>query len=105
MKTNGAELANHVTSDKAVHAAQVVALTSLTAREQEVLRLLATGLAYKQIADELNVSANTVNNHLRNIRGKFGVHNSIEAIRKAQLWQTRDHDGPLRSNEHIAEFC
>lgn len=99
MKASTAKPVNHVKLDEAHHADHPVALAGLTAREGEVLRLLATGLAYKQIADTLNVSVNTVNNHLRNIRGKLGVHNSIEAIGKAQLWQTRERDGqpPSRS--------
>lgn len=92
MKASTAKPVNHVEWDEALHADHAVTAAPLTARELEVMRLLATGLAYKQIADGLNISANTVNNHLRNIRGKFGVHNSIEAIRKAQLWQARDHD-------------
>ena len=54
----------------------------LTPREHEVLELLRQGRSYKGIADHLGVSVNTVNNHLRNIRDKLGVHNSIEAINR-----------------------
>ena len=44
--------------------------------------LLADGLEYKQIADRLNISPNTVNNHLAHVREKLGVHSAIEAINK-----------------------
>lgn len=52
----------------------------LTPRELEVLEWLAQGLSYKQIADKLKISTNTVNNHLANARCKLGVHSAIEAI-------------------------
>jgi len=54
----------------------------LTPREREVVDLLADGLEYKQIADRLNISPNTVNNHLAHVREKLGVHSAIEAINK-----------------------
>ena len=40
----------------------------LTPREREVVDLLADGLEYKQIAERLNISPNTVNNHLAHVR-------------------------------------
>jgi DNA-binding CsgD family transcriptional regulator len=54
----------------------------LTPREREVVGLLADGLEYKQIADRLKISPNTVNNHLAHVREKLGVHSAIEAINK-----------------------
>jgi non-specific serine/threonine protein kinase len=53
----------------------------LTAREIEVLRLLATGLTNAQIAEKLFVSPTTVNAHLRNIYGKLGVKTRTAAAR------------------------
>ena len=52
---------------------------SLTAREVEVLRLLAAGHTNKQIADELVIAINTVTTHVANILGKTGSANRTEA--------------------------
>lgn len=56
----------------------------LTGREIEVLRLLASGLANREIADRLVVSIGTVKRHTGNIYGKLGVHNRTQAILRAQ---------------------
>ena len=55
----------------------------LTDRENEVLKLKSEGLAHKQIADELSISAHTVENHLRSIYRKLQVHSGVQAISKA----------------------
>jgi DNA-binding NarL/FixJ family response regulator len=51
----------------------------LSARETEVLRLLALGRSNAQIADELVISPNTVNRHVSNIYTKTGAANRAEA--------------------------
>ncbi len=56
---------------------------SLTARELEVLRLLARGLRNKEIAARLYVSERTVNFHLANIYQKLDVSGRTEALSKA----------------------
>jgi predicted ATPase/DNA-binding CsgD family transcriptional regulator len=56
---------------------------SLTAREREVLQLVATGLADAQVAARLCVSPRTVNSHLRSIYGKLGVSSRTAAVRFA----------------------
>jgi DNA-binding NarL/FixJ family response regulator len=53
----------------------------LTEREVEVLQLLAQGLANKQIAQLLNISANTVKFHVSSIYTKLGATNRTEAVR------------------------
>ena len=55
----------------------------LTARETEVLRLVAKGLSYKQIADRLVLSHRTVQNHVQNTLGKLQLHNRVELVRYA----------------------
>ena len=55
----------------------------LTERETQVLRLVATGLAYKQIAERLVLSHRTVQNHVQNTLTKLQLHNRIELVRYA----------------------
>lgn len=55
----------------------------LTERETEVLRLVAKGLSYKQIAQRLVVSHRTVQNHVQNTLGKLQLHNRVELTRYA----------------------
>jgi DNA-binding NarL/FixJ family response regulator len=54
-------------------------LKHLTARETQVLELLAQGASSTQIATELSVSANTVRSHVQNILTKLQVHSRLEA--------------------------
>ncbi|MFV2176558.1 response regulator [Actinomadura sp. LOL_016] len=55
----------------------------LTDRETEVLRLVAKGLTYKQIAQRLVLSHRTVQNHVQNTLGKLQLHNRVELVRYA----------------------
>ena len=55
----------------------------LTDRETEVLRLVAKGLSYKQIAERLVVSHRTVQNHVQNTLNKLQLHNRVELVRYA----------------------
>jgi DNA-binding NarL/FixJ family response regulator len=52
---------------------------NLSERELEVLRLIANGMANKQIAHRLNIAEATVKNHLRSIFSKLGVQDRTEA--------------------------
>jgi DNA-binding NarL/FixJ family response regulator len=58
-------------------------LQMLTAREQEVLRLLADGKRVKEIAHVLTISAKTVESHRQNIMDKLEIHSTIELTRYA----------------------
>ncbi|MFC8450181.1 response regulator [Kitasatospora sp. NPDC057223] len=63
--------------------ASAPAVPQLTARETEVLRLVAKGLSYRQIADRLVLSHRTVQNHVQNTLGKLQLHNRVELVRYA----------------------
>lgn len=52
---------------------------ALSAREIDVLRLLATGHINKEIADRLSISVNTVLSHRKNITAKLGI-KSVSAL-------------------------
>ncbi|MEU0493795.1 response regulator [Nocardiopsis changdeensis] len=56
---------------------------ALTPRETEVLRLVAKGLAYKQIAERLSIAHRTVQNHVQNTLTKLHLHNRVELVRYA----------------------
>lgn len=80
-----AELAGHLL-DADLSAADAVVdaqWQQLTDREREVLRYLARGRTYKQIAEELVVSVKTVETHVRNTLHKLQVTNRHEAARWA----------------------
>jgi DNA-binding NarL/FixJ family response regulator len=55
-------------------------LRRLTARETQILRELAAGATTSQVADQLGISALTVQSHVKSILAKLGVHSKIEAV-------------------------
>lgn len=55
----------------------------LTDRETEVLRLVAKGLSYKEIAERLVLSHRTVQNHVQNTLRKLQMHNRVQLVRWA----------------------
>jgi LuxR family maltose regulon positive regulatory protein len=56
----------------------------LTARELEVLALLATGAPNPRIAEQLVVSLDTVKKHVSHLLGKLGAANRTEAVTRAR---------------------
>ncbi len=58
------------------------AIEGLTARELEILSLLAKSISNKEVAAELNLSERTVRNHMTDILGKLGLRNRTQAA----LW-------------------
>ena len=69
---------------KAFHqvAAPQAAVSELSARESEVLHLLAQGFLYKEIAENLNVAVPTVNTYIRRIYEKLHVRSRSQAVAK-----------------------
>jgi Response regulator containing a CheY-like receiver domain and an HTH DNA-binding domain len=57
-------------------------LSQLSAREQEVLKLLAKGFLYKEIGVRLQITSGTVRQHIHHIYEKLQVQNKVEAINK-----------------------
>jgi DNA-binding NarL/FixJ family response regulator len=64
-------------------AADRPAVPELTGRETEVLRLVATGLTYPQIAGRLGLSPRTVQNHVQNTLTKLQLNNKAQLVRYA----------------------
>ena len=58
-------------------------IEKLTNREREMLDLLAKGYRYKEIADQLSISFETVRTHIHNIYEKLHVQSRTEALNKA----------------------
>jgi DNA-binding NarL/FixJ family response regulator len=54
-----------------------------TAREREIINLCHTGMLSKEIADRLNISTRTVDNHKNNIFRKLGINNTMEMVQYA----------------------
>jgi DNA-binding NarL/FixJ family response regulator len=80
---------------KRVDERQRLPVPQLTARELEVLKLVAKGMSNREIADELFISENTVKNHVRNILEKLHLHSRMEAVMYAlreKLLDLRDED-------------
>jgi DNA-binding NarL/FixJ family response regulator len=57
----------------------------LTRREQELLELLSKGYRYREIADKLFISIETVRTHIRNVYEKLQVNSRTEALKKTGL--------------------
>jgi DNA-binding NarL/FixJ family response regulator len=58
-------------------------IPELTERETEVLKMVAKGMSYKQIAERLVISHRTVQNHVQNTLRKLQMHNRVELTRYA----------------------
>ncbi len=61
-------------------------IEQLSPREREVLELLARGAAYKHIADELDLSIETIRMNIKHIYSKLHVHSRGEAVAKYRGW-------------------
>jgi DNA-binding CsgD family transcriptional regulator len=59
---------------------------SLSYRELQVVELVAEGLTNEKIADKLEISKRTVDNHISNILAKTGTDNRVELVKWALQW-------------------
>lgn len=66
--------------------------SSLSAREESILVLVADGLSNRQVGDKLNLSEKTIKHYMTNILQKLRVRNRVEAALLAQKHRTRQSD-------------
>ena len=62
---------------------EVTLTVRLTGREAQVLRLIAHGCTYAQVAEQLGMSAHTVGSHIKNAYRKLDVHSAPAAVMRA----------------------
>jgi DNA-binding NarL/FixJ family response regulator len=74
---------NLLESDKKNAVINDAGYDTLTAREQQIMRMLADGFSSKKIAKELFISPKTVENHRTNIMNKLDLHSITELVRYA----------------------
>jgi DNA-binding NarL/FixJ family response regulator len=65
---------------RTAHPAPPKELDDLTAREQDILRLIASGLSNQEIAKELYISETTVKTHVTHILAKLGLRDRVQAV-------------------------
>ena len=83
---------DHARSDRP-SAEPTAGASGLTKRELEILRMTATGLSNRQMAQQLWVTEQTVKFHLSNVYRKLGVSNRTQASRQAQLQGLLPNEG------------
>jgi DNA-binding NarL/FixJ family response regulator len=74
------ELLHHAGRARRREAEDRRSIEALTAREREILQLLAEGLDSQDAAARLHISVRTQRNHVANILGKLGVHSQLQAL-------------------------
>ena len=67
-----------------VQSAAMSLVEPLTAREVEILRLIAAGMRNQEIADRLFISLHTVKRHIANAYAKLGVTHRTEAVARGK---------------------
>lgn len=75
-------IARKVVASFHTHQKDNAEMKKLSEREKEILHLLSDGLRYKEIADKLFLSTETVRTHIRNIYEKLQVNSRTEALNK-----------------------
>lgn len=73
-------LVERFASNRSIGSTHRDVLSELTAREQEVLRLVARGLSNSEIADHLTISETTVKSHVSHVLMKLGLRDRVQAV-------------------------
>jgi RNA polymerase sigma factor (sigma-70 family) len=73
-------LVERFASQRSIGSTHREVLSELTAREQEVLRLVARGLSNSEIADHLTISETTVKSHVSRVLMKLGLRDRVQAV-------------------------
>lgn len=76
----------------------------LTARQIQIVNLLAKGMMDKQIAHELGLSNGTVKSHLLEIRGRLGAEDRLQVVLKAMLLGLIDGFPPEMSDGRMGRL-
>jgi LuxR family maltose regulon positive regulatory protein len=78
-------LAEYARTDATKYPTQLVEMVEpLSARELEVLQLLATSMDSRAMAEQLTIAVSTLRTHVRNIYAKLGVNRRLEAVARAK---------------------
>ncbi len=94
-------LRERMAQSAAAPAASAGTSTPLTRRENEILALIRSGADTKAMAARLNVSPQTVRNHVQSILGKLGVHSRLEAVAYVTTHGLFARAVPKRSTETV----
>lgn len=78
------KLLTQIDTDSQSDTPSSILIDPLSDRELEVLHLMAQDLSYREIANQILVSLNTVRTHVKNIYSKLMVHKRSEAVAKAR---------------------
>lgn len=68
----------------------LICLEPIRNKERTILDLLSRAMSYKEIANEMNYSYNTIQSYIRDLYGKLGVHSRQEAVNKAKALRLLD---------------
>lgn len=79
------QIARKVVTEFATFQKKVANCEELSRRENEILEQLSKGFRYKEIAEQLFISTETVRTHIRNIYEKLQVNSRVDALKKAGI--------------------
>lgn len=74
----------------------------LTRREVEILQIISCGCTNKEVAARLNLSEQTVKNHVHRVLHKMGAPNRLKALEVFHMWGLGRNLGTIEATEHIA---